>query len=96
MTRVLILRGANVDLSSDLAEDGVLSTPAFDSQGNIYFGTEYGKVLSYNSEGVKRWEYSLNNSAPWVGPFFRSSPAIDESLKQLCLLSRFLIKNLLK
>lgn len=72
-----------IDLSSDLAEDGVLSTPAFDSQGNIYFGTEYGKVLSYNSEGVKRWEYSLNNSAPWVGPFFRSSPAIDESLKQL-------------
>ncbi len=56
----------------------VLSTPAIDSMGYIYFGTEGGKLFSVTPDGQTRWIYQASNFDVHSGPYIRSSAAIDE------------------
>ncbi|NLB55806.1 MAG: PQQ-binding-like beta-propeller repeat protein [Lentisphaerae bacterium] len=39
---------------------GRAGTPALDWEGNIYFGTDGGKVYSLNKYGAVRWEFDIN------------------------------------
>ena len=44
-------------------------SPAIDDEGNIYFGSDDGKVYSLISDGLERWSYS-------TGYKIRSAPTI--------------------
>jgi outer membrane protein assembly factor BamB len=58
--------------------DRVNSTPALDSIGNIYFGSESGQVISLDADGNLRWVFVEGGLSPESSPYIRSSAAIDE------------------
>ena len=75
-TVVACLRGEAGDLKwSFQAGDSITSSPAVDSQGNLYFGSLDNKVYSITPEGLVRW---TRETGDWV----ESSPALspDESI----------------
>jgi outer membrane protein assembly factor BamB len=59
--------------------DLVLSTPAIDSNNNIYFGSEAGILYSFDDNLALRWRFELPNPQVLEAPHIRSSVAIDES-----------------
>ncbi len=68
----------SVSIEPLVGGDSVLSTPAQDSLGNIYFGSESGQVISLDPFGNLRWTYADGPVDPYSTPHIRSSPAIDE------------------
>lgn len=68
-----------VTLTSLEGNDQVTSTPALDSNGNIYFGTEGADVVAIDSSGHQLWRYTINKPSLHHAPYFRSSPVIDEA-----------------
>jgi len=61
------------------AGDLVLSTPAIDSNNNIYFGSEAGILYSFDDNLALRWQFELSTPNVIEAPHIRSSVAIDES-----------------
>jgi len=61
------------------AGDLVYSTPAIDSNNNIYFGSEAGILYSFDDNLDLRWKFELPNPHVFETPHIRSSVAIDES-----------------
>lgn len=59
--------------------DLVFSTPAIDTNNNIYFGSEAGVLYSYDNNLELRWRFELPNLNVFEAPHIRSSVAIDES-----------------
>ncbi|WP_220496034.1 MULTISPECIES: PQQ-binding-like beta-propeller repeat protein [unclassified Pseudoalteromonas] len=59
--------------------DLVYSTPAIDSNNNIYFGSEAGVLYSFDDNLDLRWQFELTNPQVFEAPYIRSSVAIDES-----------------
>jgi outer membrane protein assembly factor BamB len=59
--------------------DLVFSTPAIDSNNNIYFGSEAGILYSFDDNLDLRWQFALPNPNVIEAPHIRSSVAIDES-----------------
>ena len=63
--------------------DLVLSTPAIDSNNNIYFGSEAGILYSFDDNLALRWRFELGTPDVIEAPHIRSSVAIDESRSTL-------------
>ena len=59
--------------------DLVLSTPAIDSNNNIYFGSEAGILYSFDDNLALRWKFELSTPNVIEAPHIRSSVAIDEA-----------------
>ncbi len=67
-----------VDISA-INTSNVLSTPALDSNKNIYFGTETGEIIALDKDGDLLWKRDFNPLNSFNGPFVRSSVAVNES-----------------
>jgi outer membrane protein assembly factor BamB len=83
--RLLKLDLSSYELTGQFADivtfegDLVLSTPAIDSNNNIYFGSEAGILYSFDDNLALRWRFELPNPQVLEAPHIRSSVAIDES-----------------
>ena len=83
--RVLKLDLTSYQLTGEFSEnvtfegDLVLSTPAIDSNNNIYFGSEAGILYSFDDNLALRWQFQLAVPNVIEAPYIRSSAAIDES-----------------
>ncbi len=64
--------------SFDTGGGGIESTPAIDSDGNIYFQAGGAKLYSLDPNGRLRWSFILANS-PTLEAFADSSPALDSN-----------------
>jgi outer membrane protein assembly factor BamB len=83
--RVLKLDLASYQLMGEFSDivtfegDLVFSTPAIDSNNNIYFGSEAGILYSFDDNLALRWQFELTTPKVLEAPHIRSSVAIDES-----------------
>jgi outer membrane protein assembly factor BamB len=83
--RLLKLDLSSYELTGQFADivtfegDLVLSTPAIDSNNNIYFGSEAGILYSFDDNLALRWRFELPNPQVLEAPHIRSSVALDES-----------------
>ncbi|GAA0294941.1 hypothetical protein GCM10009128_11960 [Psychrosphaera haliotis] len=63
--------------------DLVLSSPAVDSNSNVYLGSEAGILYAFNDNLELLWDFRLTTPNVIEAPHIRSSVAIDESRETL-------------
>ncbi|MFW6196911.1 MAG: PQQ-binding-like beta-propeller repeat protein [Thermoplasmatota archaeon] len=54
----------------DLKKGSITNPLTLDDDGNVYFGNQYGELVSVSREGERRWKYN-------TGKYIESTPTID-------------------